>query len=136
MCLRRPHREGEAKKASATSLVAALPTVTTAYIFRRSTITNLVTKGLPLLAVAQISDTSAEMIERRCGHLCRDAAAEALTELTCGAGHLAPPQRFSEDVDMRYEMFGLAAALQYQGTLGPSENVVCLFGLCAGIESG
>ena len=37
--------------------------------------------GLPLLTVAQISDTSAEMIERHYGHLSRHAAAEALAGL-------------------------------------------------------
>jgi integrase len=61
--------------------VAKLPVGTTAYTLRHSTITDLVTSGLPLLTVAQISDTSAEMIERHYGHLCRDAAAEALAGL-------------------------------------------------------
>jgi integrase len=60
---------------------AKLPVGTTAYTLRHSTITDLVTSGLPLLTVAQISDTSAEMIERHYGHLCRDAAAEALAGL-------------------------------------------------------
>lgn len=61
--------------------LAKLPIGTTAYTLRHSTITDLVTNGLPLLAVAQISDTSAEMIERHYGHLCRGAAAEALAGL-------------------------------------------------------
>jgi site-specific recombinase XerD len=60
---------------------AKLPAGTTAYTLRHSTITDIVSGGLPLLAVAQISDTSAEMIERHYGHLCRDAAAEALAAL-------------------------------------------------------
>jgi integrase len=60
---------------------ANLPVGTTAYTLRHSTITDLVCRGLPLLTVAQISDTSAEMIERHYGHLCRDAAVEALAEL-------------------------------------------------------
>lgn len=51
------------------------------YTLRHSTITDLVNLGLPLLTVAQISDTSAEMIERHYGHLCRPAAAEALAVL-------------------------------------------------------
>lgn len=60
---------------------AKLPIGTTAYTLRHSTITDLVNGGLPLLAVAQISDTSAEMIERHYGHLSRHAAAEALATL-------------------------------------------------------
>ena len=62
-------------------VVAKLPTGTTAYTLRHSTITDLLNGGLPLLAVAQISDTSAEMIERHYGHLSRHAAAEALAGL-------------------------------------------------------
>lgn len=62
-------------------LAAKLPAGTTAYTLRHSTITDLVNGGLPLLAVAQISDTSAEMIERHYGHLGRHAAAEALAGL-------------------------------------------------------
>ena len=60
---------------------AELPCNPTAYTFRHSTITDLITGGLPLLTVAQISDTSAEMIERHYGHLCRHAAVEALAGL-------------------------------------------------------
>jgi site-specific recombinase XerD len=63
------------------AMAAKLPTGTTAYTLRHSTITDLVNLGLPLLTVAQISDTSAEMIERHYGHLCRPAAAEALAAL-------------------------------------------------------
>jgi integrase len=59
---------------------AKLPAGTTAYTLRHSTITDLVNGGLPLLTVAQISDTSAEMIERHYGHLSRHAAVEALAE--------------------------------------------------------
>jgi len=62
-------------------VAAKLPSGTTAYTLRHSTITDLVNGGLPLLAVAQISDTSAEMIERHYGHLSRHAAAEALAGL-------------------------------------------------------
>ncbi len=70
------------KKPIAEAAIAAkLPTGTSAYTLRHSTITDLVNGGLPLLAVAQISDTSAEMIERHYGHLCRHAAVEALAGL-------------------------------------------------------
>lgn len=60
---------------------AELPAGVTAYTLRHSTITDLVIGGLPLLTVAQISDTSAEMIERHYGHLSRAAATEALAGL-------------------------------------------------------
>jgi len=60
---------------------AKLPAGATAYTLRHSTITDLVNGGLPLLTVGQISDTSAEMIERHYGHLTRHAAAEALAGL-------------------------------------------------------
>jgi hypothetical protein len=60
---------------------AKLPEGTTAYTLRHSTITDLVCSGLPLLTVAQISGTSAAMIERHYGHLVRHAAVEALAGL-------------------------------------------------------
>jgi len=60
---------------------AGLPSDATAYTLRHSTITDLVTAGLPLLTIAQISGTSAEMIERHYGHLASDAAVKALGEL-------------------------------------------------------
>lgn len=60
---------------------AGLPSAATAYTLRHSTITDLVTAGLPLLTIAQISGTSAEMIERHYGHLASDAAVKALGEL-------------------------------------------------------
>jgi integrase len=60
---------------------AGLPTGATAYTLRHSTITDLVSAGLPLLTIAQISGTSAEMIERHYGHLASDAAVRALGEL-------------------------------------------------------
>jgi site-specific recombinase XerD len=60
---------------------ARLPAGATAYTLRHSTITDLVTAGLPLLTIAQISGTSAEMIERHYGHLARDAAVKALEAL-------------------------------------------------------
>ena len=61
--------------------VAKLPSNVTAYTLRHSTITDLVASGLPLLTIAQISGTSAEMIEKHYGHLVRDAAVEALSSL-------------------------------------------------------
>lgn len=61
---------------------AGLPTGATAYTLRHSTITDLVSAGLPLLTIAQISGTSAEMIERHYGHLASDAAVKALGALT------------------------------------------------------
>lgn len=60
---------------------AELPSGATAYTLRHSTITDLVSAGLPLLTIAQISGTSAEMIERHYGHLASDAAVKALGEL-------------------------------------------------------
>lgn len=60
---------------------AGLPSEATAYTLRHSTITDLVSAGLPLLTIAQISGTSAEMIERHYGHLASDAAMKALGEL-------------------------------------------------------
>ena len=64
----------------AAAAAAKLPRVT-AYTLRHSTITDLVTAGLPLLTIAQISGTSVEMIERHYGHLASDAAVKALAEL-------------------------------------------------------
>lgn len=61
--------------------VARLPSGVVAYTLRHSVITDLVTAGLPLLTVAQISGTSADMIEKHYGHLVRDAAVEALAGL-------------------------------------------------------
>lgn len=60
---------------------ADLPAGATAYTLRHSTITDLVSAGLPLLTIAQISGTSAEMIERHYGHLASDAAVKALGAL-------------------------------------------------------
>lgn len=60
---------------------AGLPAATTAYTLRHSTITDLVTGGLDLLTVAQVSGTSVAMIEKHYGHLQRDHAAAALATL-------------------------------------------------------
>ncbi|WP_435199751.1 tyrosine-type recombinase/integrase [Qipengyuania sp. 902] len=61
---------------------ADLPKDATAYTLRHSTITDLVRSGLPLLTIAQISGTSAEMIERHYGHLASAAALVALATLS------------------------------------------------------
>lgn len=66
---------------SAAVAAAGLPADATAYTIRHSTITDLVREGLPLLTIAQISGTSAEMIEKHYGHLSRDAAVKALEAL-------------------------------------------------------
>lgn len=63
-------------------VAAGLPANATAYTLRHSTITDLVAAGLPLLTIAQISGTSAEMIERHYGHLVSDAALRALGGLS------------------------------------------------------
>lgn len=63
------------------SLAAGTGAGVTAYVFRHSVITDLVDGGLAILTVAQISDTSVEMIERHYGHLNRGAAEEALAGL-------------------------------------------------------
>ena len=60
---------------------AGLPSGATAFTLRHSTITDLVRTGLPLLTIAQISGTSAEMIERHYGHLASKAAVKALEKL-------------------------------------------------------
>ncbi len=59
-----------------------LPPTVTAYSLRHSVITDLVTGGLDLLTVAQLSGTSVTMIERHYGHLRADHAAAALARLT------------------------------------------------------
>lgn len=74
-------RETWKKPIAAAAQKAKLPPGVTAYTLRHSTITDLVNSGLPLLTVGQISDTSAEMIEKHYGHLNRRAATEALAGL-------------------------------------------------------
>ena len=60
---------------------AKLPATTTCYAMRHSVITDLVTGGLDLLTVAQLSGTSVAMIEKHYGHLRADHAAAALANL-------------------------------------------------------
>lgn len=62
-------------------VLAGLPAGSTAYTLRHSTITDLVTSGLDLMTVAQVSGTSVAMIEKHYAHLQRDRAAEALAGL-------------------------------------------------------
>lgn len=61
---------------------AGLPAATSAYSLRHSTITDLVTGGLDLLTVAQLSGTSVAMIEKHYGHLRQHHAAQALAGLS------------------------------------------------------
>lgn len=85
--LMRADRKGWNKDAwkgpvKAAAAAAKLPTATTAYSIRHSVITDLVTNGLDLLTVAQLSSTSVAMIERHYGHLRADLAAAALAKLS------------------------------------------------------
>ncbi len=65
----------------AASVDAGLDPAVTAYVFRHSVLTDLVDGGLPILTVAQMSDTSVAMIERHYGHLNKSAAEQALAAL-------------------------------------------------------
>lgn len=69
------------KPLKAAALAAELPVETTAYALRHSAITDLVTGGLDLLTVAQLSGTSVQMIEKHYGHLRKEHAAAALATL-------------------------------------------------------
>lgn len=69
------------KPLKAAALAAKLPDETTAYALRHSVITDLVTGGLDLLTVAQLSGTGVQMIERHYGHLRKEHAAAALATL-------------------------------------------------------
>ena len=60
---------------------AELSDAVTAYAMRHSVITDLVTGGLDLLTVAQLSGTSVAMIERHYGHFRADIAEAALANL-------------------------------------------------------
>ncbi len=60
---------------------ANLPESTSAYTIRHSIITELVTGGLDLLSVAQLSGTSVAMIEKHYGHFRAENAAKALEKL-------------------------------------------------------
>jgi integrase len=61
--------------------LARLPSGVSAYVLRHCVLTDLIIARLPILTVAQISDTSVQMIERHYGHLVGDEAAKALDTL-------------------------------------------------------
>ena len=70
------------KPVKAAARAAGLSDNITAYAMRHSTITDLVTGGLDLLMVAQVSGTSVDMIEKHYGHLRANLAVAALAALT------------------------------------------------------
>lgn len=74
-------KESWNKPIAAAVINGGLESGVTAYTLRHSVITDLVNSGLAILTVAQISDTSVEMIERHYGHLNREAAEVALAGL-------------------------------------------------------
>jgi integrase len=69
------------KPLKAAAMAAGLDASVTAYTLRHSVITDLVTGGLDLLTVAQLSGTSVLMIEKHYGHHRADHAAAALAGL-------------------------------------------------------
>lgn len=69
------------KPVKAAARAVKLPENITSYAMRHSAITDLVTGGLDLLTIAQLSGTSVAMIERHYGHLRADHAAAALATL-------------------------------------------------------
>jgi integrase len=69
------------KPVKAAARAVKLPDSITSYAMRHSAITDLVTGGLDLLTIAQLSGTSVAMIERHYGHLRADHAAAALATL-------------------------------------------------------
>lgn len=75
------HKDAWKKPIKAAAAAAALPDSVTAYTLRHSVITDLVTNGLDLLTVAQLSGTSVAMIEKHYGHHRADHAAKALAGL-------------------------------------------------------
>jgi site-specific recombinase XerD len=69
------------KPVKAAAIAAKLTDPVSAYTIRHSVITDLVTNGLDLLTVAQLSGTSVAMIEKHYGHHRADHAAKALAGL-------------------------------------------------------
>jgi integrase len=69
------------KPIRAAAVAAGLVDSVTSYTIRHSVITDLVTSGLDLLTVAQLSGTSVAMIEKHYGHHRADHAAKALAGL-------------------------------------------------------
>jgi integrase len=74
-------REGWRDAINDAAKAAKLPKETCAYSFRHSAITDLVTSGLDLFHVAQLSGTSVVMIEKNYGHLQRKQVREGLQVL-------------------------------------------------------
>jgi integrase len=74
-------KDGWKKPLRAAAMAAKVGDSVTAYTLRHSVITDLVTGGLDLLTVAQLSGTSVLMIERHYGHYRADLAAAALAGL-------------------------------------------------------
>ncbi len=74
-------KDGWKKPLRLAATAAGLDGAVTAYTLRHSVITDLVTGGLDLLTVAQISGTSVLMIEKHYGHHRQDHAAAALAGL-------------------------------------------------------
>ncbi|MDP2008458.1 MAG: tyrosine-type recombinase/integrase [Rubrivivax sp.] len=72
------HKDAWKKPVKAAAKAAELADNITAYAMRHSVITDLVTGGLDLLTVAQLSGASVAMIEKHYGHLRADHAAAAL----------------------------------------------------------
>ena len=70
------------KPFKAAAEAANLPEKATAYTLRHTTITDLCTSGLDLLTVAQLSGTSAAMIDRHYGHHRQEHASKALEVLS------------------------------------------------------
>ena len=75
------HKDAWKRPIKSAATAAGLPQTVTAYTLRHSVITDLVTNGLDLLTVAQLSGTSVAMIEKHYGHHRADHAAKALEGL-------------------------------------------------------
>ena len=71
--------------AKAGALAAGLPPETCAYNLRHAVISDLVSAGLDLNAVAKVSGTSVAMIERHYGHLRGDDVTDALARIAVAA---------------------------------------------------
>lgn len=74
-------KEGWREAINDAAKAAKLPEETCAYSLRHSAITDLVTSGLDLFHVAQLSGTSVVMIEKNYGHLQRKHARARLQVL-------------------------------------------------------
>ncbi|MEQ8410295.1 MAG: tyrosine-type recombinase/integrase [Erythrobacter sp.] len=70
------------KPIKAAAVRSGLPEGITAYTLRHSVLTDLALDGAPILMIAQLSDTSVEMIEEHYGHLRQEMAQRALANLS------------------------------------------------------